>query len=335
MRWRRMRQSRMKQREYLSKIEYKGNHALILKLPLLIREEGLKKTLKYLDEKDKNLFDIVEEYIKENWDIAIKDDYLNKIEMGFSTYQNITRDIMQLLQEWRYYGCSGKERKDNGIKEKKQEKSDYQKKKFNSLKLIEKQKILIQKMCRQQYNCIENVFENNHRIVIGISEPSVIETSMTLHHLYQIPYIPATAIKGVFHHYCDNMLTQEQKDEYMEKWFGREGKRGEIIFLDAYFENSFIVEDIITPHYYDYYKGNYKENRNSMYKGDRPKIIYYKAVEGGKCTFRLLVKKSQECEKLNEYLKKCFDGYSSIGAKETNGYGFLNLIKEEQKILLK
>jgi CRISPR-associated protein Cmr6 len=39
------------------------------------------------------------------------------------------------------------------------------------------------------------------RIVIGLGGAHVLETSMTLHHIYGIPYIPGSAVKGIMRHY--------------------------------------------------------------------------------------------------------------------------------------
>jgi len=35
------------------------------------------------------------------------------------------------------------------------------------------------------------------RLIVGLGHPSVYETSMTLHHIYGIPYLPGSAIKGI------------------------------------------------------------------------------------------------------------------------------------------
>ncbi len=34
-------------------------------------------------------------------------------------------------------------------------------------------------------------------MIVGLGNESVYDTSMTLHHMYGIPFIPASAIKGV------------------------------------------------------------------------------------------------------------------------------------------
>ncbi|MEP9412277.1 MAG: type III-B CRISPR module RAMP protein Cmr6 [Candidatus Brocadia sp.] len=44
------------------------------------------------------------------------------------------------------------------------------------------------------------------RLVIGVGGSSVYETSMTLHHIYGIPYIPGSAIKGVLRHFIVSEL---------------------------------------------------------------------------------------------------------------------------------
>jgi len=44
------------------------------------------------------------------------------------------------------------------------------------------------------------------RLVVGLGNESVYETSMTLHHIYGFPYIPASAVKGVTRSYFINSL---------------------------------------------------------------------------------------------------------------------------------
>ncbi|PSJ75885.1 type III-B CRISPR module RAMP protein Cmr6 [Sphingobacteriales bacterium UPWRP_1] len=61
-------------------------------------------------------------------------------------------------------------------------------------------------LCKRQSQQAESLFPNNAikillqpqwRLVLGLGGESVYETSMTLHHLYGIPYLPASSIKGV------------------------------------------------------------------------------------------------------------------------------------------
>ena len=50
------------------------------------------------------------------------------------------------------------------------------------------------------------VLKPDWRMVIGLGNESVYETSMILHHIYGIPYIPGSAIKGVVRSY---IITEE------------------------------------------------------------------------------------------------------------------------------
>src|SRR5262245_56883348 len=39
------------------------------------------------------------------------------------------------------------------------------------------------------------------RLLIGVGNPSPLENGLTLHHTYGVPYLPATALKGVLNHW--------------------------------------------------------------------------------------------------------------------------------------
>ena len=61
-------------------------------------------------------------------------------------------------------------------------------------------------LCQRQTQHVERLFPSNSRrivlhpqwrFVLGLGGESVYETSMTLHHIYGIPYLPSSSIKGV------------------------------------------------------------------------------------------------------------------------------------------
>jgi CRISPR-associated protein Cmr6 len=136
--------------------------------------------------------------------------------------------------------------------------------------------------------CEPLVLSPDYRMVVGLGNPSIYETSMTLHHVYGFPYIPATGIKGALRNYVINNyfdLTKEERqrikeDEWgaekerralQEVWFcqmfgcpsgsGRKNSKGDptafigdIVFFDAYpMEAPNIEMDVMTVHYPDYY----------------------------------------------------------------------------------
>ncbi|GIX42798.1 MAG: type III-B CRISPR module RAMP protein Cmr6 [Leptospiraceae bacterium] len=66
----------------------------------------------------------------------------------------------------------------------------------------------ISKRIEQRLNILKNNYQVNeftaeiqNRMVIGLGSSHSQETSMTLHHIYGIPYIPGSAIKGVTRHW--------------------------------------------------------------------------------------------------------------------------------------
>jgi len=55
------------------------------------------------------------------------------------------------------------------------------------------------------------------RMVIGLGGEHVLETSMTLHHIYGIPYIPGSAMKGMVRHYfLSEVLANDYPDEDLD-----------------------------------------------------------------------------------------------------------------------
>ena len=124
------------------------------------------------------------------------------------------------------------------------------------------------------------------RLVVGLGAGHVLETSLTLHHIFGIPYIPGSALKGVVRMVSfwkiaekldkksDEQIKDLQKQLYEGKLsdsdeneilkhkllFGTQNFKGLLVFLDAYPEiqkNQQIFElDVMTPHYQGYYTKN-------------------------------------------------------------------------------
>jgi len=142
----------------------------------------------------------------------------------------------------------------------------------------------------------ENIFKNENdkclklktssRLVVGLGSGHVLETSLTLHHIFGIPYIPGSALKGVvrmvsFWEIAKNRGLKDDKDiEKLQEQlydkelsdtdnddilkhkllFGAQDFKGLLVFLDAYpeiNETQQIFElDVMTPHYQSYYTKN-------------------------------------------------------------------------------
>jgi CRISPR-associated protein Cmr6 len=150
---------------------------------------------------------------------------------------------------------------------------------------IKKQK---ENLKNQQYEIIldDCKLKTSSRLVVGLGSGHVLETSLTLHHLFGIPYIPGSALKGVvrmvnfweivekLNKKSDEEIERLQKQLYEDEishsdsgdilkhklLFGAQNFKGLLIFLDAYpeiNENQEIFElDVMTPHYQGYYTKN-------------------------------------------------------------------------------
>ncbi len=143
------------------------------------------------------------------------------------------------------------------------------------------------------------------RLVCGLGSANVLETAITLHHLYGIPYIPGSSFKGVcrevvFHRLVENKnITEDKLDDFQNKFygelypddediltyqllFGAQNFKGLLLFLDAYPENNqqqIFDLDIMNPHYSKYYG----DKSGNVVPGDweNPVPIFFLTVRKG------------------------------------------------------
>lgn len=139
------------------------------------------------------------------------------------------------------------------------------------------------------------VMQPQWRFASGLGGESVYETGITLHHVYGIPYIPASSVKGVVRSWIIlNKFGNKEEDAIRDEWFidlfgcpdkivndrgkfkskyDREEKdrkddsdpdkknigimrKGNIVFFDAFPTKEQTIEaDIMNPHYPEYYAG--------------------------------------------------------------------------------
>ena len=197
-------------------------------------------------------------------------------------------------------------------------------------------------------------FSPDWRMIVGLGNASVYETSITLHHIYGIPYIPASTIKGVVRsqvikeiflpkHLSDNdekaneKANEKAEEEAMSNpvfklFFGNQEQKGKLIFYDAFPTSSPKIEvDVMNPHYGSYYSDS--SNTKAPVDSDNPKPIFFLTVTG--CAFQFLIS-----SKSNKLFEKYFDADSKkknitqwlteslqnhgIGAKTAIGYGYMD-----------
>lgn len=161
------------------------------------------------------------------------------------------------------------------------------------------------------------------RLAVGIGNESVYETSMTLHHVYGIPYIPGSAIKGVVRSwiitqafgtqngksdlanaeyralenqvFCDIFgcpkevkIEIDGKKIIKKSFYGHQGesRKGGVIFFDAFpVGNITIKPDIMNPHYQEYYSDTEGKIPPADYLNPVP--IFFLTVENAEFNFYL------------------------------------------------
>ena len=183
------------------------------------------------------------------------------------------------------------------------------------------------------------------RLIIGLGGEHVLETNMTLHHIYGIPYIPGSAVKGVLRHWWFQELQEEKEfindkgevdeDEAMKdsdylvylKTFGSQKQRGRVKFLDAYPDEVQFATDIMNPHYPDYYSGTKPPTDHQ-----NPIPIKFLTVE--KTTFRFVFmgKDQTHLDVLKSRFQDALE-IKGVGAKTAVGYGYFRDFKDQTDVI--
>ena len=167
--------------------------------------------------------------------------------------------------------------------------------------------------------------EPEWRMVIGLGQTSILETSITLDRITGIPIIPGSALKGLacssamLFHLQETDRTEAENNEEFKKIFGTEKNQGEIVFLDAVPTKIPTLElDIMNNHYPDYYE---KDGLPTPYQNPNP--IYFLTL-GNKTQFAFAVvgKDKDLVGKAKDWLSHGLSELG-IGAKTSSGYGYL------------
>jgi len=150
-------------------------------------------------------------------------------------------------------------------------------------------------------------------LICGLGAAHVLETALTLHHIWGVPYIPGSSLKGVCRQVAfwelvegksipENELENFQKKFYGELaidneeilvyqlLFGAQDFKGLLLFLDAYPEcnNEKIFKlDIMNPHYSKYYGDSTGETPPGDWENPTP-IFFLTVKEGVKFRFVVL-----------------------------------------------
>jgi CRISPR type III-B/RAMP module RAMP protein Cmr6 len=196
-------------------------------------------------------------------------------------------------------------------------------------------------------------FNIDVRMIIGLGANNVLESGLTLNHIYGVPIIPGNALKGLAAHYCSSVIGKSNPNfkgperdekkggivlkragESYEFIFGKiraksdsdcDEEAGFITFHDAWIKPESLPEslhfDVMTPHHQEYYNGSVAPT-----DFDSPNPVSFLSV-GGK--FEIIVSCDGEEDNQNrkswekialDFLKRALSEFG-IGGKTNSGYG--------------
>lgn len=167
------------------------------------------------------------------------------------------------------------------------------------------------------------------RMAVGLGGEAVLETAITLHRTYGVPYIPGSALKGVAASYARNKLDdsawRKQSGRAYEIMFGNTTAAGYVTFFDALYvpgsgyENEqrkpqALWPDVITVHHPDYYSG--KDSAPADW--DNPNPVPFLTATG-----KYLIALQGD----DAWVERAFEilalalAEEGVGAKTSSGYG--------------
>jgi CRISPR-associated protein Cmr6 len=169
------------------------------------------------------------------------------------------------------------------------------------------------------------------RMIIGLGDENVIETSVTLHRTYGVPYIPGSALKGLTASYARQRLDESWQigSEAYKIVFGDTDNAGYITFFDALyipgtgFNNHVLYPDVITVHHQKYYQGT----NSAPADWDDPVPVPFLSATGS----YLIALAAPGLTDAKTWLDTTFDIIKfallemGIGAKTSSGYGRMEL----------
>jgi CRISPR-associated protein Cmr6 len=225
--------------------------------------------------------------------------------------------------------------------------------------------------CRRRWEAMLQSYEPNvvqftappeWRIIVGLGAGHVLETSITLHRIYGVPFIPGSAVKGVTRAWAfwdiaerlnvpeasllllDRLLTEGKEKAQKETWekmrlnhdfaewqdtardfyavFGTTERQGQVLFFDAYPTQAPRLRLDIMNPHYAPY---YSDTAKRIPPADyySPVPVYFLTVERTPFGFALASRDSHLRQTAEVWLKAALSNLG-IGSKTAAGYGFFS-----------
>ena len=171
-----------------------------------------------------------------------------------------------------------------------------------------------------KYTIVDVEITTRTRALIGVSTSLgrlIFDSGISFDPYMNLPYIPASEIKGIVRSYIEDKLGEQDAEEI----FGNEEMEGNVNFTDAYptrSENFLFVPDVITPHY----------NKKKSEADAEPTPVIHLTI-APKVSFRFLIYYKREdvgkpiCDSLPLVIMR------GLGARSSVGYSLFELSKIE------
>jgi CRISPR-associated protein Cmr6 len=169
------------------------------------------------------------------------------------------------------------------------------------------------------------------RMAVGLGGEGVLETAITLHRTYGMPFIPGSALKGLaakFAHLHLNDDNWKLSGKFHRYLFGDTTIAGYVTFFDALLvpESGGLLADVLTVHHKDYYEG--KDAPPADW--DNPTPVPFLSAKG---SYLIALSAPPGCD---EWLAAAWVvlesalRHSGVGAKTSSSYGRMELEKLPQ-----
>ncbi len=161
------------------------------------------------------------------------------------------------------------------------------------------------------------------RMVVGLGAESVLETSITLHRTYGVPYIPGSALKGLAASYARKYLGWKTDADEYRTLFGDTKSAGFVEFFDALYVpgsapgDKPLALDVITVHHPEYYQG-----KAAPADWDNPTPVPFVTAQG---EYLLALTGPADWVDVAFFILGLSLAQEGIGAKTAVGYGRMKL----------
>ncbi len=252
----------------------------------------------------------------------------------FSRRVFLEEEIVAMTKPELYYHCVGGKNNDYM----KPLSLDFTKEIIKQLKKKNKEIMLYSK------SKVEIKFKVFDKLAVGIGgqSPYGNVALITLHHIYGIPYIPASSLKGLLRHYFEMEVLKSRENKMHKNTFldlfgadeNEDGgaRQGKLFFLDAFpTETPKLTFDVLTPHNSDYFgkKGDRNPLGGETVDNDpptdysNPVPTFFPAIMP--VNFAIYIGAFSDIDEdtmnaVGTVLKEALENYG-IGAKTSVGYG--------------